>query len=173
MTDLVEASRDGKLERVAELLKAGDNLHAINEALWLASMNNHIEIVKLLLRAKADVHGNNDKALRWASHKGNIEVVKLLLEAGANVHTEDDEALRLASERGHYAIVKLLLEAGANVHADNDEALRKSFIKKNTNVVKLLLDYGADKSKMIDDKDIREMIEYVPVNPRRVCLQDN
>ena len=42
--------------------------------------------------------------------------MKLLLEKGANVHADDDLALRWASEFGHHAVVKLLLEKGANVH---------------------------------------------------------
>ena len=51
-------------------------------------------------------------ALIRASIKGHIDVVKLLLGAGANVHAETlfgkITALRMASENGHPEIVKLL-----------------------------------------------------------------
>ena len=49
-----------------------------------------------------------DGALRWASKYGRIDVVKVLLEAGADVHAEDDWALRRASESGHTEVVNLL-----------------------------------------------------------------
>jgi ankyrin repeat protein len=44
----------------------------------LASRYGHAEIVKLLLENGADVHAENDSALRWASERGHTEIVKLL-----------------------------------------------------------------------------------------------
>ena len=58
-------------------------------------------------------------ALHLASINGHLEIVKLLLESGANVHIKDkgdQTALHLASRNGHLEIVKLLLESGANVN---------------------------------------------------------
>jgi len=37
-----------------------------------------------------------------------LAVVKVLLAAGANVHANDDDALRYASENGHAAVMALL-----------------------------------------------------------------
>ena len=62
--------------------------------------------------------------LKSASEQGHQAVVKSLLESGANVHADDDRALRWAARNGHHEVVKLLLERGANVHADDDSALR-------------------------------------------------
>ncbi|KAF8462145.1 hypothetical protein BDZ91DRAFT_646409, partial [Kalaharituber pfeilii] len=56
-------------------------------ALQETSSNGHIEIVKLLLAAGADVNaegGLSNTALRGASSNGYIEIVKLLLAAGAD-----------------------------------------------------------------------------------------
>jgi len=44
----------------------------------LASGYGHVEVVKVLLGAGADVHANYDEALRYASRKGHVEVVNLL-----------------------------------------------------------------------------------------------
>ena len=49
--------------------------------------------------------------------------VNVLLAAGANVHAQNDMALRVASKKGHVDVVQILLAAGADVHAQNDTAL--------------------------------------------------
>ena len=41
-------------------------------------MNGHADVVKTLLMAGADVHAENDEALRWASMNGHADVVKIL-----------------------------------------------------------------------------------------------
>lgn len=78
------------------------------EALLWASSNGHVEVVKLLLEAGADIHVNNDYALRMTSGNGCVETVKILLNAGADIHARDDEALRWASSNGHAEVVNLL-----------------------------------------------------------------
>jgi hypothetical protein len=52
----------------------------------------------------ADIHVENDYALRWASTKGHLETVKYLVESGADIHAYNDAALRLASDYGHLDI---------------------------------------------------------------------
>ena len=49
-----------------------------------------------------------DSELVWASRYGHIEVVRELIRAGANVHAYDDLALRYASSNGHIEVVQLL-----------------------------------------------------------------
>jgi hypothetical protein len=73
--------------------------------------------VELLLERGADVHAEDDEALRLAAKMGMKQVVELLLQHGADVHAEDDEALRLAARKGIYQVVELLLQHGADVHA--------------------------------------------------------
>ena len=82
------------------------------------------DFIPLAVKAGADVHAQEDEALRWASYNGHVAVVECLLKAGADVHAREDEALRYASENGHVAVVECLLKAGANVHAREDYALR-------------------------------------------------
>jgi len=50
--------------------------------------------------------------------------VSLLLDRGANIHAEDDEAIRNASRAGHPRMVSLLLNRGADPRAVDDHALR-------------------------------------------------
>ena len=83
----------------------------LENALYLAIENGHTEIVKLLLKAGADIHANDDYALHWAVADGHTEIVELLLKAGANVHAKDDEALRKAARNGHMDVAKILLKA--------------------------------------------------------------
>ena len=47
-----------------------------------------------------------------------------LLVVGANVHADDDTALRAASQNGGADVVEVLLKAGADVHAKDDAMLR-------------------------------------------------
>ena len=85
----------------------------INEALQHVIGLNANKIVRLLLRAKADIHAEDDKALRNAVLFGNVEVVKILLEANADVHARDDEALLTSMRDQKTDVVTLLLEHGA------------------------------------------------------------
>ena len=106
----------GQLAVVEFLLHQGYHLHAKTNA----STNGYLTIVELLLAHGADLHVDNEYALRSASANGELTVVKLLLDREADVHANYDEALRLAATRGHHAVVELLLNHGANV---NDDAL--------------------------------------------------
>ena len=54
------------------------------------------------------------------------DVTELLLVNGANIHAENDEALRYAASQGHVEAVELLLENGANIHTYNNYALRRA-----------------------------------------------
>ena len=103
---------------------------------WLMSETPKLTIA--LLKAGADVHANEDEALRYAAENGYTEIVKILLKAGADVHADDDEALCLAIGGGHTEIVKILLEADTDVHADNDYALRLAAEYGHTEIVKIL-----------------------------------
>ena len=80
----------------------------------LASIGNHLEVVKFLLEKGANIHAQDDYALRSATENHHLEIVKFLLEKGANIHAQDDDALILASMYGHLDIVKFLLEKGAD-----------------------------------------------------------
>ena len=131
-----------------EILDNLKNLSA-DDLLIKSSEIGFIKGVKLAIKNRADVHTNNDYALRWASDQGHTEVIKVLLDAGANVHVNNDYALSRASEYGNTEIVKVLLDVGADVHADNDGALRWASYNGHIEVVKILLNAGADVTSKI------------------------
>ena len=58
------------------------------------------------------VESLND-ALSMVSFHGHAEVVKLLIKAGADVTAKDNDPICLAIENGHAEVVKLLIKAGA------------------------------------------------------------
>ena len=94
-----------------------------SQRLLYGAKRGYNEIVKAALKNGADIHANNDNALRWAALYGHTETVKLLLDRWADIHAFDDAALRLASYYGNTETVKVLLDRGANIHGRNDEAL--------------------------------------------------
>ena len=82
-----------------------------------ATRHGHVDCVKVLLKAGADVEmacWDNETALEVAVEGGHTEIVRLLLEAGAADYHEELNvtALQLAREKGHKACVKLLMGAG-------------------------------------------------------------
>jgi ankyrin repeat protein len=142
---LLNASIKGSLELVKYALEQGANIHFNNdEALRWASEKGHLEVVKYLVEQGANIHAENDIALRHASSDGYFEVVKYLVEKGANIHALDDGALRWASENGHFEVVKYLVEHGANIHAEHDWALRLASKYGQLEVVKYLVEKGAN-----------------------------
>ena len=98
--------------------------------LFNASGDNHVEGVRLLLEARADVElGSRCRTwyhipfrsgtpLMWAAEKGRSEVIRLLLQAKAIVDRTLGSSTPLfsAAEGGHIETVRLLLSARADVH---------------------------------------------------------
>jgi len=66
------------------------------------------EAMELALQHGADVHADNDYALRSASYNGRLPVVQFLVQHGADVHACNDSALHWASGNGHLAVVQFL-----------------------------------------------------------------
>ena len=127
----------GAKATIADVVKALHRKKRSDWEGWLLSRNN-LPLIKALLANGADVHANNDWALRYAALYGYLDVVKFLVANGADVHAYDDWALRNAACYGCLAIVKFLVANGADVHANNDEALRNAAYNGYLNVVKFL-----------------------------------
>ena len=139
---LRHAVRDNDIATVKAQLVYGSG--DIDTLFISAAKMGHLEIVKYLLDAGADVHAGMDEALRWSCMNGNLSVANYLLESGgANVHALDDEALKIASSRGNFALVKMLLFAGANVKAQNNIALKLAARGRFGLVIMLLIQFGA------------------------------
>jgi hypothetical protein len=85
-----------------------------------------LKMVKELIKLGADIHANNDIALRYSVDRGYLNVVKFLVENGANIHANDDEALIHSAENGNLEMVNYLVEKGANIHAQDDAAMERT-----------------------------------------------
>ncbi|KAJ9439916.1 putative ankyrin repeat protein R863 [Diplonema papillatum] len=82
----------------------------------LNDIRRAISIDRNCVNTARDVNGNT--ALYTASKNGHLEVVKELIAAGAKLHAPNMNsatALHLASQNGHLEVVKELIAAGANV----------------------------------------------------------
>lgn len=97
--------------RVAKKNRHGD------DALMLAALKGHREIVQILLLAGAEVNPSGWTALSYAAFEGWKDIVQLLLQHGAKINAQAPNgmtALMVASRNGELATVKYLLERGAD-----------------------------------------------------------
>lgn len=159
---LLEASEDGKLKDVEELLAEGADINGIVEgdgtALIVAAHAGNKPLVEFLLQQGADpnVAATGDgNALIMAAEEGHTEIVDLLLNHGARVNEiveGDENALIKASGSGHVDVVQLLLSRGADVNRrvwsggrDGEwrTALKMARKGGHTSVVQLLISAGA------------------------------
>jgi ankyrin repeat protein len=119
-----------------------------------AAEQGHIEVVKLLLSAGADINQTGgifgSSALFAASRNGHKEIVCQLLSAGADANQTGGQfgsALYAASENGHKEVVCELLCAGADVHQTGrgfESALCAASREGHKEIVCELLSAGAD-----------------------------
>uniref|UniRef100_A0A8B9DWC7 Ankyrin repeat and KH domain containing 1 n=1 Tax=Anser cygnoides TaxID=8845 RepID=A0A8B9DWC7_ANSCY len=124
-----------------------------NTALTYACAGGFVDIVKVLLKAGANIEDHNENGhtpLMEAASAGHVEVARVLLEYGAGINTHSNEfkesALTLACYKGHLDMVRFLLEAGADQEHKTDEmhtALMEACMDGHVEVARLLLDSGA------------------------------
>ena len=131
--------------------------------LVLAAEKGHMEVVKALLAAGADVGAKDEEwgmtALIWAAAQGHAEVVEALLAAGADIEAKDKlwgetALIKVAAtegqqppSRGRAEVAGLLLVAGADVGATDQEGMTALLLvarNGDAEVAGLLLAAGAD-----------------------------
>lgn len=140
------AIRNGHTEIVDYVVETYPNAEKwlFNDALWRASNSNQLEMAKKFIERGADVHDQDEAALRTASTYGKTEIVKYLVELGADVRASNSEALIGASENGYLETVNFLIEKGADVQAQDNKALIRAARDGYADMVKSLLEHGAD-----------------------------
>ena len=94
--------------------------------LIMASKNGHLEVVKFLVDAGADVNvyvSGDETPLIGASWNGHLDVVKYLIDEGADINktvrdsysiiSEKRNALRMAKRGKHNEVISYLISNGA------------------------------------------------------------
>eukprot|EP00731_Ephydatia_muelleri_P005630 Em0002g1806a len=147
-------------------------------ALMLASMEGHMECVKVLLDNGAEINIQDKEGwttLMKSSRAGHMECVTVLLDKGAEVNIQDTEgwtALMLASRAGHMECVTVLLDKGAEVNipdTDGWTALLRASGAGHMECVKVLLDNGAEVN--IQDKNGWTALKKASVAGHIQCVE--
>lgn len=156
-TPLMTAAYTGNLELVQLLLDHGADVNAASletkqTALMWAVSQKHADIVRALIRAKADVSARSAggfSALLFAARQGDLQSATILLDAGADANDrgrDNNPALVIAVASRHQDVAGLLLARGAdaNANATGYTALHAAVSKDLREAIKALLAHGAD-----------------------------
>lgn len=160
LTPLILASIKG-YSKIAKMLlikgaKVDDKTELQNTALKYAVSYDQLEIVKILIKNKANIHDKYEKGTTLLmktinGNKNNLSIAKLLIEKGIKVDEKDKyggTAFMYAAAYGNYIdLLKLLLKNGADVNSvakGGYTALLGATGLGIVEVVKFLIDNGAD-----------------------------
>lgn len=166
LTPLAAACRCGR-EKVVEMLLANHKMdlekrctikfdgHMVHgaSALWIAAGSGHLNVVKLLVKAGANVNyctDTNSTPLRAACFDGRLDIVQYLVNHNADINLPNiynNTCLMISSYKGHTEVVEYLLQKGANVnHQANCQATALHYGSEcgHLEICTLLLDHGAD-----------------------------
>ncbi|KAJ5715330.1 uncharacterized protein N7483_012511 [Penicillium malachiteum] len=147
------AAADGCNLSLSMLLKAGADVEAKfngRTALQAAAQGGHLEVLQVLLAAKANINAapainGGRTALQAAAEGGHLEVIQVLLGAKADVNA----APASTAEGGHLEVIQELLAAKADVNAapasnDGRTALQAAAQGGHLEIVQVLLAAKAD-----------------------------
>ncbi|XP_014291823.1 protein fem-1 homolog B isoform X2 [Halyomorpha halys] len=165
LTPLIAAARNGH-NTVVKILLSKFNANIEHEGcvrvehyfiegatpLWCAAGAGHLNVVKTLVKAGADVNHtttNNSTPMRAACYDGRLDIVKYLAMHGADINKPNkynNTCLMIASYKGHIDIVRYLLERKVDPNEQAHCGATALFFAAecgHLEVVKDLLKYGA------------------------------
>ncbi|KAJ8681326.1 hypothetical protein QAD02_017113 [Eretmocerus hayati] len=125
-------------------------------ALWCAAGDGHLDVVKTLVKAGANVNHptkTNSTPVRAACFDGRLDIVKYLTDHSADIHIankQNNTCLMIAAYKGHLDIVSFLLENGADPNEKaqcGETALHFAAECGHCNIIMELLNHGAKMSK--------------------------
>ena len=159
--DAAHSQNDGERMVPLQMSPPSAPIRSENAAfpLNIASGLNHVECVKAILAAGADVNDRIEEATRGtalmeAASQGNTECVEILVEAGADVNLTNGVGktalMILLSGKGSSECVNYLLKAAADVNITTDydcTAIKCAAQNTNHENLELLIKSGADVNK--------------------------
>jgi len=123
---LLAMAGKGDAAGIAAALRDGADVNAADSegrtSLYIASREGHVDVIKALVAAGADVHRARDghTPLYIATQNGHVGAIMALLAGGAAVNCANKNGatpLHIASQKSHVAAIKALLSGGASVNA--------------------------------------------------------
>lgn len=120
------AAESGRAEIAELLLKYGANVNERTSDNWtclmIATYNQHISVIKVLLDAKGilidDCPAAGYTSFMLSCQNNNLPIIKLFLERGANLHAKSTHhlnCLMIAARSGHPEIMRYLIQKGVGV----------------------------------------------------------
>ena len=151
---LHEAIINGNAAAVQELIDDGYDVNTLDRfgdtALSEAAAHRHIDIVRMLLDAGADLNLGNETPLYIAAGNGHIDIIQILIDAGADLNSVNhlnQTPLYFAIYNNQVPIASLLITEGADVNLGNYESntpLHFATRRNNIDLVRQLICAGAD-----------------------------
>ncbi len=159
-TPLHQAASKGDTRTLRDILRSatGCQLEVLDDKGWTplhkACQNGHLEAVKFLIEAGANISGSMEQPvtpIQLATYVGKTNVVKYLLELQDDiaeyVKSRESRVLALAAKMSKNDILRFLLESGVDPNLDGDHgmtALHRAAKNGDTEAVDLLLRSGAN-----------------------------
>lgn len=186
--DITEAAAFGNADAVRKFLSSGANVNQTAQpsymkgqtALMRAAGNGHIEVIKILIEAKADLNLKDAKgmtALDSAADMGKEEAAILLFNAGAKGNYKPpgpNENLLQTARGGSAKGLQDYLKAGADINArdkDGRTALMLATPFGDVDTVQAFLDAKADVNAK--DNEGRTALMSAPSNVIKLLLGTN
>ena len=184
------------VELGANIEKKDDSTHT---ALFMASWQNHADVVKWLLDQDAD----RDPITSWdftpllvASKNGYVEPMRILLEAQAKIEHRDEKgftSLAITAKYSKIAAVRLLIDYNAKINAQDQwgsialmHAIQENPTDEHVEMVQLLLKHGANvnhknkkgltplmKAAELSDGDAASIVQNLVEKGAALCAGDN
>ena len=132
--DMFEAAALGRVDRIRQLLRENPSLASAYAPdgfppVGLAAFFGHLDAVKVLIAAGADIHaaaenGLKVQAIHAAVASKNLDIVRTLLEAGADPNAAQQQGFRPMHESGSSGsreLAELLMKYGGDPTLKNDD----------------------------------------------------
>lgn len=132
--DIFEAAALGRVDRIKQLLRDDPSLASAYAPdgfppVGLASFFGHLDAVRALIAAGADIHaaarnGLKVQAIHAAVASKNLDIVRTVLEAGADPNAAQQQGFRPMHEAGSSGsreLAELLMKYGGDPTLKNDE----------------------------------------------------